>query len=352
MTRTFLLLALLALFGAAGCSIGDELLGAIVTDGSLGPPIADGRASTTADATAEDVGEAAAQVEASADASAQDDGDDGDANVVEPLDALGPFGAPSMIAAIALLDASNEDPSTPGDLLELYFMSTRSGNRDIWVSTRASTGDPWGPASPVTEVNTPEDEGSPGLSLDGLTMWYAHGAPLDPEIYVTTRASRTAAWAAPTPVSELDTAGGQFEPAVDEDSRLIFFASDRATVPATGATASTPYDIYSANRTTAQSTWTAPVPVPGLSSAGFTTEDPFVAGYGLYVWFASNRTGDGDLYASTRPSVASTFAAPAPVSELNTPFEEADPSLSPDFRTILFSSNRAGGLLQIYEASR
>ena len=54
---------------------------------------------------------------------------------------------------------------------------------------------------------------------------------------------------------------------------------------------------------------------------------------------------------SQRASIADQFAPPVPLAELNTSSTEGDPALSPDFRHILFASNRSGRF-EIYEAWR
>jgi Tol biopolymer transport system component len=98
--------------------------------------------------------------------------------------------------------------------------------------------------------------------------------------------------------------------------------------------------------------WGAPVRVPGLSDGGTSDVDPFIAAYGRKLWYSSTRTGNGDLYTAERASPSDPFLLPVPLTELNTSSIEEDPILSPDFRTILFASNRGGGNIQIYAATR
>jgi len=68
----------------------------------------------------------------------------------------------------------------------------RSGqpSLDLWVSTRASTLDPWStPVNLGPTVNTPAAEGGPALSCDGTTLYfYSTRAGVGGEdLYVTTR---------------------------------------------------------------------------------------------------------------------------------------------------------------------
>jgi WD40-like Beta Propeller Repeat len=86
------------------------------------------------------------------------------------------------------------------DGLEFFLTSTRVGSvpdatdtpsLDIWVSTRASTADPWGtPVNVGAPINTPANDGAPSLSFDGLTLYFdstrSEGFGMR-DLYVTTR---------------------------------------------------------------------------------------------------------------------------------------------------------------------
>lgn len=313
-----------ALLGLLCAACGDE--GALVA-------FVRGDGGTAADAT----------VDGSADGSSADGADAAfvDAATVDaPADvSLGPFSAATAIDAIDDLDANNTDPTLTSDWRELYFVSDRSGNQDIWVSRRDSPDAAWGAPSTVAELNTPMAEQSPGVSFDGLTLWFARSVvPRQPQIWVTTRPSATEAWSSPTAVDELDDAGTQLSAKVDEVALLMVFDSTRS-----GAR-----QIVSTTRPNTQSAWGPPALVAGLPSDG---EDPFVAMRGLALWFVSSPNGNEDLFVAQRASIASPFATAAPLTELNTPAAESDPALSPDFRYIVFSSDRSG-TMQLYQASR
>lgn len=67
-------------------------------------------------------------------------------------------------------------PSLSADGRELYFISNRAGGigrRDIWVSSLGSDGK-WNPAQNLgSDVNTPYDEVSPFIHVDGQTLFFA-----------------------------------------------------------------------------------------------------------------------------------------------------------------------------------
>jgi hypothetical protein len=301
----------------------------------LGAPI---DAATTADAQA-GPGDADAEANAGdgaadADAAPFVDGGASDAP-------LGPFSAPTPIDAIDDPDANNTDPSMTSDGRELYFVSDRSGNQDLWVSRRDATDAAWGAPSAVDELNTPMAEQSPGVSFDGLTLWFSRSVMRNqPQIWVTTRSALGQTWGVPTAVAELDGTGTQSSAKVDEDALLMVFVSTRS-----GSA-----QVYATTRPNTQSAWGTPALVMGLTPAG-DVQDPFVQAYGLTLFYATTQAGGGDLYTADRTSVSAAFSASTPLAELNTPASEVDPALSPDARYILFASNRSGNL-QIYQASR
>jgi hypothetical protein len=85
------------------------------------------------------------------------------------------FDAP---ASVPELNSPNRDTRTSirKDGLEIFITSTRPGGQgglDIWVSTRASTLDPW--SSPVdlpAPINTSANDGAPSIARDRTTLYF------------------------------------------------------------------------------------------------------------------------------------------------------------------------------------
>lgn len=80
------------------------------------------------------------------------------------------------------------------DGLEIFISSERPGGvdlRDLWVSTRLTTSDPWGtPVDLGAPINTTALEGAPALSFDGTTLYFFSnraGGFGGFDLYVTTR---------------------------------------------------------------------------------------------------------------------------------------------------------------------
>jgi hypothetical protein len=82
----------------------------------------------------------------------------------------------------------------------MFITSNRAGSvpdsagqpsLDLWVSTRASTRDPWStPVNLGLTVNTPAAEAGPALSCDGTTLYFYStrpGGTGGEDLYVTTR---------------------------------------------------------------------------------------------------------------------------------------------------------------------
>lgn len=76
--------------------------------------------------------------------------------------------APSPIPTVNT-DTSSQDtnPVLTEDKLALYFNSDRDGDHDIYVATRTSTADPFGPPQLVPGINTDANEEDPWISPNG-----------------------------------------------------------------------------------------------------------------------------------------------------------------------------------------
>jgi WD40 repeat protein len=259
------------------------------------------------------------------------------------------FSPPALVTALSNTGAIDEDPTFTGDLLELYFMSTRAGGRDIWTSRRAAATDPWQPPTRVGELDSADSDWAPAVSLDGLRIWFASDRSTVPrgQIWRATRPNRAAPWNPPAAVAELASGSVDFAPAVDATETTMYLSSDRANAGATIGGAD--FDIYVSTRAAPSAGWGWPMPVPGVGSDG-DEYDPFVAQAGLVVFFTSMRSGMGDIYWSSRRSLAEAFAPPTALDDLNSSEYDSDSSLSLDLGYMMFSSTRSGNA-EIYETT-
>jgi len=261
---------------------------------------------------------------------------------------LGAFSAPSAITELNT-PGGETNPAVTGDLLELYFDSDRNGTTDIFVTTRASVDAPWDPPNPVVELDTASFDGAPGITPDGLIMFFTSNRPGGAgnfDIWTTTRPTRTSPWAAPVFVPELSTSDDDSNPQPTPGALAVWLGSKR-----NGATAR---QLYRATRASLIDPFSTPVMGELDVDPAIATSDPWVSNDGLEIFFSSDRPGGAganDLWHATRATVDDPFGDPSPLVELNTSSGEVDPDLSLDRRVIFFTSHR-GGDDNLYYATR
>lgn len=267
--------------------------------------------------------------------------------------ALGSFAMP-VLAVPLMAPGVDDDPTATDDGLELYFASERigaaGGYADIYVSTRSSRASAWSAPTNVTVLNSADEDQSPGITADGLTMYYTSRRPspiggTSSNIWVATRAARSDAWSAPTFVAELSTTLDEFDPQPDPTHlRLVLYRQLTATNR----------DIYESTRASTSDPWGTPVLLDSVVNAPGGERSPCLAAGGLELWFGSDRASAPDvhdIYVATRPSTSEPFVSAIAVDVLDSPQDDVDPWLSSDGRVILFSSDRTGDA-EIYEAQR
>jgi hypothetical protein len=249
---------------------------------------------------------------------------------------LGPWGS----ASPAFTAMSDNDPTLTDDMLEMYFHRAN----DIYMTTRASTIDPWGTPTLVAELSSSFEETTPEIVGDGLTIYFASDREPSAggdDIFRSTRKGRTSAWSDPVPAAELSSPGFDGAPTRDANGFAFVLYSDRASK----------YEIYETVRPSSELSWPAPS-VHSELSFGVGGANPMLSLDSSTIYYDSSVSGGGDLYRATRPSFTGAFNPPAPIGELNTAlYIEEDPWVSPDGHHIFFASNR-DGTEGIYEASR
>ncbi|HEY5923743.1 MAG TPA: hypothetical protein VIV11_18805 [Kofleriaceae bacterium] len=263
-------------------------------------------------------------------------GDIGEGSGSDATIQLGPWGPPTALDFAAVGD---DDPTATGDMLELYFNRAA----DIYVTRRSAIGSPWQTPEPVAELNTAEAETTPEVSYDGLTIYFASaraGTLGGNDVWRSTRISRGAAWSSPVHVNELCSTAPDGAPTVVDP--LI------ATLDSARAGAS--LDIFIATRSSATTAFDTPVVIAELNSAQ-DEGNPMLTPDKLSVYFDSNRSGNGELYVATRATSSGPFGTPERIVELSSTNADTDPWLSPDGRTMYFTSNR-DGTLRLWQTTR
>jgi WD40 repeat protein len=250
--------------------------------------------------------------------------------------------------------AAEQNATLSPDELSLYFVSNRVGGlggNDIWIARRASLESSWeAPVNAGEPVNTSANENSPNLSPDGHLFFFASdraGGQGSSDVYVTRRARTDDdfAWGPPANLGpEVNTtafeAGAAYLQSSEDGARNLYFVRGPNT---------NELHIYVAPVGRDGETRGAASPVAELNfvAAGVGDAHPSVREDGREVVFHSTRPGGlglFDLYVSTRRTVHEPWFTPVNLGTLNSTANDGQPTLSFDGRTVVFYSNRFGGL--------
>jgi hypothetical protein len=273
-------------------------------------------------------------------------GPPGDPNDVTPdIELLGTFGTPTSVSVSEGGPEYETSPTMTGDRAELLWMSTRPGGSEPflhWHATADAT-TVWTNVTQLTEFGLLDSDRGMKLSTDNRTMWFGSprvGSLGARDIWMTTRASRDAAWETPQHVPQLSTASGEFPGGGGDDLHMLLISSRDGSA-----------DLFLADRESIDAPWNAPVRIDELSTSA-TEGSGWIDRTGTIIYFS--RTTDGameDLYEAKRAAIGEPFGAPVPIVELNTPMAERDPYLSDDRRHIMFTTEPFSRS-KLYEATR
>lgn len=265
------------------------------------------------------------------------------------------FGAWSPASSLGLIVNSPFNDFGPGltpDGKSLYFSSNRPGGvglADLWVSQRANKNAAWtAPVNLGPTVNSTGVDSVPSFSRDGRWMFFSSdrlGGLGSNDIWVSFRANPSDDFAWQTPMNvgaPINTAFFDAGPALVEDGNtdILYFNSDRP-----GGLGG--HDFYTSVRRKGGS-FESPVLVSDLSSA---TSDQrlTIRKDGREVFFLATRAPSAgfDLWTSTRDDRDSTWVLPTILSSaVNSASNDFQPTLSRDALTLIFASDRPGGLGQ------
>ncbi|MHC4500183.1 MAG: TolB family protein, partial [Planctomycetota bacterium] len=179
---------------------------------------------------------------------------------------------------------SDGNPDISADGLTLFFNS----NGDIWLSTRATTDEPWSePVNLGPTINGPYYDGHPSVSTDGLSLFFMSERPGygGRDIYVSTRATTNDPWSEPENLGPIvNSPSRDSGPDISSDGLKLFFDSERPGGYGL-------IDIWLTTRKTLDAPWSEPV---NLGPIVNTPSDDLTAGIsadGSILYFCSNRSG-------------------------------------------------------------
>lgn len=288
-----------------------------------------------------------------------------------------PWAEPLNLGGIVNTSTSEFSPSISKDGLSLYFTSTGGVNRpslggwDIYVSRRPSPDAPWGPAQNLGEpINSPFDEVSPMLTIDGHRMYFASNRPGGlggNDIYVARRHNKRDdfGWLVPLDVGEgVNTPANEAGPFVFEDEMTgtisLYFDSNRpeGLGPYTEDPVHNGNDIYS-SVLQADETFGPAALVEELSTV-WADRQPAIRRDGLELIVTSDRPGRLgviDLWVSTRKSTRARWSLPVNMGPaINGPGNQAGADFSFDGRWLYFNaaldSRPGSGRYDLFVATR
>ncbi len=229
-----------------------------------------------------------------------------------------------------------------------------SGRFDIWMTTRPTKDDPWGePVNLGPIVNSSADETFPSIAADGLSLYFGDGhfwrASPRPgglgscDIWVTSRPTTSDLWGPPVNLGgPVNTVYHESAPSISSDGLSLFFDSKRP-----GGSGNV--DLWVTTRATTSDPWTEPVNLGPTVNSSSIDAAPSISADGLVLFIDGNgpgMLGINDLWFTTRPSVSDYFGTPVNLgSPLNTSEVDATPCISADGSTLYFASDRPRRLL-------
>jgi hypothetical protein len=237
-----------------------------------------------------------------------------------------PFGDPVPLLMQAI---EEDDPSLTGDLLELFILTSPN----LLVATRENLIEPFSTPVVVAELDDPLTQLRPCVSTDGLTILFARrllGPPIHDDIFISTRASRSAPWEAPMPLpGDINTTSNELPAWLSPDGLTLVFEAD-----VDGGT----NDLIVARRSAPGAEFVRGEALSAINSPENDGRGGFDATGTSFV-FESDRGGAIAIWEGV--FVGGSWSV-IPHPELDSSQAEGTPWLSPDGRTVVFSSNREG----------
>lgn len=138
----------------------------------------------------------------------------------------GPFGVPTLLGPDVNTGSSETTFMHTPDGLTAYLVSDRGGNYDLYRATRGAAGDPWGLFAPVSELNSATSEYNVALAGDQRSLWFCSdraGGVGGQDLWVSTRAALGDPWGAPA-LAPFNTGANDGGPTLSADGRVVVWA--------------------------------------------------------------------------------------------------------------------------------
>lgn len=185
-------------------------------------------------------------------------------------------------------------------------------------------------------ISTANDEAGGTFSPDGTEFYFTRLVPYTtlPRLGILCVSYyRNSQWSAPT-VLPFSGEYTDYPPKFSPDGKQLFFASSRPLPDGTRGG----LRIWQVERTASGWGVPSPLPAPINVPGGFWNADPSVSSNGT-LYFSSDRGGGGSLHIYRSRLVGGKYTEPEKLGpEINSEFNDCQPSISPDGKTLIFSS--------------
>jgi serine/threonine protein kinase/Tol biopolymer transport system component len=248
---------------------------------------------------------------------------------------------PENLGTAVNSEHADERPRFMADGLTLLFSSQRPheiGAGNFWSCTRDSTSSLWKTAQNSGFI-LPGAISTPCITANGLLAVFFTRYSGNSDLYSTARVGVTRPWGTSVNLGpDINSTSSDCEPYLAADGCTLIFCSDRPGGRGGG-------DLWICTRSSVGQPWSKPVNLgPEINGPGEESE-PWLTSDDLTLVFRTGGGGNVDLSMSTRAKTSDPWLSRILVGpNINSLYQDLMPCLSADNRTLVFVSNREGGL--------
>ena len=268
----------------------------------------------------------------------------GDSSVPDASARCGPWSDPVHQTSLGSQDRFDWGAEINADATEIAFDSDRGGSQDLYVASRAARTAPWSGIAKIDALSTAGFDADQTRTADDLEVFFTSdrvGARFC--LYTERRATAAAAWTSAgimrlDALCAADTVGGAW---ISDDGLRLYYTSalDQTSMGF----------LRVSVRSTRDDDFAAGVLVPGLAS-GSMKGFPTLSADELEIWWQQG--APSRLFTAARRSITDAFGVPEAVMPSTNLHDDGDASISGDGQTFEFSSTRLGGDWEYFEMTR
>lgn len=233
-------------------------------------------------------------------------------------------------------ESSEDHACVSGDALQLIFVRRQNGAADLWSSVRTNPSEKWGVAQRMPDgINSLQQDQTPFMSADGLSLWFASdrsGGSGKSDLYVSQRETPDGEFEPAIPLSApVNTSDDEASPFVSADGLTLLFGRG------------VPRQLFQATRPNLDASFGTPKVLANVNS-GQWQEFPRLTLDGLHLLFVGSTNGFNSqgLVIASRNRITDDFSPPKSLGSMFHVGVVSGPSLSSDESTIYFSAKRGG----------